>query len=53
MFGKLKASLKKTFVPPDEKAALNAPEGVVRPKVFFDIKIGEQGIGRIVMGECV
>jgi hypothetical protein len=51
MFAKVKASLKKAFIPPDENAAFNTPDGVVRPKVFFEIKIGEQGIGRIVMGE--
>jgi hypothetical protein len=43
--------LKKAFIPPDEKEAFAAPEGVVRPRVFFEVKVGEQGIGRIVMGE--
>ncbi|MDN8915704.1 hypothetical protein Q0O72_13905, partial [Staphylococcus aureus] len=36
MFGKLKHSLHKEFIPPDENAAFEAPEGVVRPHVFLD-----------------
>lgn len=32
-------------------APLDAPEGVTRPVVFFDIQIGDQNAGRIKMGE--
>ncbi|WOO77283.1 Peptidyl-prolyl cis-trans isomerase H [Vanrija pseudolonga] len=47
MFGKLKHSLHKAFIPPDENAAFEAPEGVVRPHVFLDMTIGGQEAGRI------
>lgn len=50
MFSKFKHSLKKAFIPPDDNAAFAAPEGYVRPKVYFDISIGQQAVGRIIMG---
>lgn len=49
----LLAKLKKAFVPPDPKAALNAPPGVTRTKVWFDVSIGNAEPGRIEMGACL
>lgn len=33
-------------------APLDAPEGVTRPIVFFDVNIGDTPAGRIKMGAC-
>lgn len=51
MLGKIKLGLKKAFVPPDEKSAYAPPEGVQRPKVFFEVASGDTHFGRITMGE--
>ncbi|TXT15611.1 hypothetical protein VHUM_00114 [Vanrija humicola] len=47
MFDKIKHKLHNAFIPPDENAPFNAPPGVVRPRVFLDIAIGEHECGRI------
>lgn len=47
----LLAKLKKAFVPPDPKAALNAPPGVTRTKVWLDVSIANAEPGRIEIGE--
>ncbi|EJT52072.1 hypothetical protein A1Q1_06702 [Trichosporon asahii var. asahii CBS 2479] len=41
MLNKVKQSLHKHFLPPDLHKSLNAPEGVVRPKVWLDVVRGE------------
>lgn len=46
----LLASLKKHFIPADPAKAHDAPEGVSRPAVSFDITIGDKPAGRIEMG---
>lgn len=42
MLSKVKQSLHKHFLPPDIHKSLNAPEGVVRPKVWLDVVRGEE-----------
>lgn len=42
MLSKVKQSLHKHFLPPDIHKSLNAPEGVVRPRVWLDVVRGEE-----------
>ena len=42
------------FAPLDmASSSLDAPAGVIRPIVFFDVSIGETHAGRIKMGQLV
>lgn len=42
MLHKVKASLQKHFVPPNLHRELDAPPGVVRPKVWLEVVKGEE-----------